>query len=232
MQNFVGFNEKTFQFFRDLRQNNNKPWFEANRPIYEENVFKPLRALVENLAPFMQMLDPQFDIRPQVNRTIARIYRDTRFAADKSLFRDHLWIVFRRHQGMLSDELCYYFEIREQDFSYGMGFYSAPREWMVSFRNRMLANQTKFLRLANNPVLQEHFILDGERYSRPAVKDYPPALAEWVKFKTFYYHRQEAVIPTATSAALIDLLKEGFLILYPMYCFIQNMPPHVKVEFK
>jgi len=103
---------------------------------------------------------------------------------------------------------------------------------MVSFRNRLLANPTKFLRLADSPVLREHFILDGERYTRPAVKDYPTELAEWVKFKTFYYHRQEDVTPKATSAALIDLLKEGFLILYPMYCFIQNMPPKVKVEFK
>ena len=140
--------------------------------------------------------------------------------------------LYRRHQGMLSDELCYYFEIREQDFSYGMGFYSAPREWMVSFRNRLLANPTKFLRIADNSVLRENFILDGERYTRSAVKDYPPELAEWVKFKTFYYHRQEAVVPKTTSAALIDLLKEGFLILYPMYCFSQNMLLQVKVEFK
>ncbi|HDL19337.1 MAG TPA: DUF2461 domain-containing protein [Bacteroidetes bacterium] len=229
---FTGFTPETIRFFRRIKKNNNKPWFEENRPVYEEHVLKPLRNLVEDLGQFMKMLDAQFDVRPQINRTIAKIYRDTRFSRDKTLFRDHLWIVFRRHQTSLAGELCFYFEIRIDSFSYGMGFYAAPREVMIDFKNRILANPQKFLRIVQNPVLTETFSLDGEFYTRSPVKEYPPELENWMKFKSFYWGHKESNKPLAFSNKLIEVLKEGFLILYPLYCYVQKMQPNVKVAYK
>jgi uncharacterized protein (TIGR02453 family) len=232
MPNFNGFNQETIKYFQELRENNGKSWFEKQRSVYEEYVLGPLRNLVDDLGPFMQMLDPQFDVRPQINRTISKIYRDTRFSKDKSMFRDHMWIVFRRHQGSLSDEICYFFEIRIDSFSYGMGFYSAPRELMINLKKRMLSNPGKFLKIVNNPVLNEHFELKGDVYSRLPVKEFPPDLENWIKFKSFHFGRKEQNISRTFSSDLIDDLKEGFLILYPIYCFIQNMKPNVKVNFQ
>ena len=232
MPNFNGFNQETIKFFQTLRENNSKSWFEKHRPEYEENVLKPLRNLVDDLGQFVQMLDPHFDVRPQINRTISKIYRDTRFSKDKTMFRDHMWIVLRRHQGTLSDEICYYFEIRIESFSYGMGFYSAPRELMLKLKKRILANPNKFLKLVNNPILQEHFELSGELYSRAPIKEFPPELENWIKFKSFHFEKKELDISRTFSSELIDDLKEGFLILYPIYCFIQNMKPNVIVNFQ
>ncbi len=227
---FRGFSEETFRFFRDLRQHNDRGWFEENRWRYSEFVLTPLKLLVEDLGPLMRALDPQLETRPQVNRTIARIFRDTRFSKNKALLRDHLWVVFRRHHGRLSDEVSFYFELREDRFEYGMGFYSAPRDWMQEFRRRILAHPERFLKIANHPVLRETFTLSGEKYVRPPVKEFPPELKEWMFWKSFYYHTGRPNHPAACSAALVDLLREGFLILYPMYCFIQNMKPLVNVQ--
>ncbi len=227
---FQGFSEETFRFFRDVREHNDRAWFQENRWRYEEYVLEPIKQLVEDLGPLMRMLDPQLEVRPQINRTIARIYRDTRFSRNKTLLRDHLWVVFRRHQGRLSEELSYYFEIWEDRFEYGMGFYSAPRPWMADLRRRILAHPRRFLKIAEHPVLRETFRLDGERYTRCPVKDAPPEVRDWMFWKSFYFHAGRPNRPIATSPELVDLLKEGFLILYPMYCFIQNMQPNVKVE--
>lgn len=232
MPNFRGFNQETIKLFQGLRKNNNKSWFETQRPDYEKFVLNPLRNLVEELGPFMQMLDPQFDIRPQINRTISKIYRDTRFSKDKTMFRDHMWIVFRRHQGSLSDEICYYFEIRIDSFSYGMGFYSAPRDLMLSLKKRILAKPKQFVKIVNNSILQERFELNGELYSRSPIKEFPPELESWIKFKSFNFERKDQDISRTFSSELIDELKEGFLILYPIYCFIQNMKPNVIVNFE
>lgn len=66
MSNLNGFNQETIRFFQTLRENNSKSWFEKQCSQYEEHVLKPLRNLVDDLGPFMQMLDPQFDVRPQI----------------------------------------------------------------------------------------------------------------------------------------------------------------------
>jgi len=228
---FSGFSEETFRFFRDVRQHNDRAWFEENRWRYEQFVLTPIKQLVEDLGPLMRALDPQLETRPQVNRTIARIFRDTRFSRDKTLLRDHLWVVFRRHQGRLSDEVSFYFEIREDRFEYGMGFYSAPREWMQDICRRILADPRRFLEIAENPVLRETFTLSGERYVRPPVKEFPPEVQDWMFWKSFYFHTGHPNRPLAYTSELVDLIREGFLILYPMYCFIQNMPPQVTVKF-
>src|SRR5512136_3090273 len=93
---FQGFSRKTFTFLRDIGRHNDKAWFETHRPVYEEHVLTPLRGLVNDLADFMLGIDLSFEVSPAVGKTISRIYRDTRFSQNKSPFRDHVWIAFKR----------------------------------------------------------------------------------------------------------------------------------------
>lgn len=81
---FTGFSQNASAFLRDLAANNNKAWFEAHRQEYEEHLLEPLKALVSDLSGFMLSIDPDFMTIPAVDRTISRIYRDTRFSKDKS----------------------------------------------------------------------------------------------------------------------------------------------------
>ena len=47
---FKGFHKETIDFLVDLRENNNKQWFEENRGRYEEHVMEPSRAFVEEMG--------------------------------------------------------------------------------------------------------------------------------------------------------------------------------------
>jgi uncharacterized protein (TIGR02453 family) len=80
---FQGFSRKMFTFLRDLGRNNDKAWFDAHRGVYEEHVLQPLRDLVTDMGDFMLGIDLSFEVAPAVGKTISRIYRDTRFSADK-----------------------------------------------------------------------------------------------------------------------------------------------------
>ena len=93
---FQGFSRKAFKFLKDLKANNDKRWFEAHRADYEQYLLQPLRDLVTDISDFMLGIDLSFEVAPTVNKTISRIYRDTRFSKDKSPFRDCMWIVFKR----------------------------------------------------------------------------------------------------------------------------------------
>ena len=94
---FRGFHPEAFQFFRRLARNNHKPWFDKNRPIYEEHVSGALKALLEELAPRMLLLDPEFEISGKTGKNLSRINRDIRFARDKSPYRGNLYLYFGRH---------------------------------------------------------------------------------------------------------------------------------------
>ena len=47
MTAFTGLPNDYFKFFRELRENNNREWFNDNKPRFRENVQEPLAAFVE-----------------------------------------------------------------------------------------------------------------------------------------------------------------------------------------
>ncbi|HEX9059303.1 MAG TPA: DUF2461 family protein, partial [Clostridia bacterium] len=81
---FTGFERKCIDFLADLKENNNKQWFDENKPIYLEYVIKPLQSLIEDLSPVLMSIDPLIITTPFIGKTISRINRDTRFSNDKS----------------------------------------------------------------------------------------------------------------------------------------------------
>lgn len=79
---FNGFSKETIQFFRDLEQNNNKLWFEAHKNDFEHYVMDPAKDFVVTLGTSLQTIAPEVHADPRVNKSIFRIYRDTRFSKD------------------------------------------------------------------------------------------------------------------------------------------------------
>lgn len=94
---FNGFSPATLNFLRNLKANNNKLWFENNRQDYQTLLMKPLRNLVIDIGPFMLSIDPYFEVLPAINKTISRIYRDTRFSKDKTPYKTSMWINFNEY---------------------------------------------------------------------------------------------------------------------------------------
>jgi uncharacterized protein (TIGR02453 family) len=95
-QPFSGFSQQGLNFLQQVRIENDKAWFDGNRDIYDRELLAPFRALVEQLAPGMLAIDPQFETRPAIGKTLSRIHRDTRFSHDKSRYRSRMWLTFKR----------------------------------------------------------------------------------------------------------------------------------------
>ncbi|MBQ3879235.1 MAG: DUF2461 family protein, partial [Oscillospiraceae bacterium] len=90
----MAFTEETIEFLIVNRINDSKAWFHEHREDYLRLVKKPLEEVCNALAPTIAEIDPMLITQPY--RCISRIYRDTRFSHDKSIFRDHMWIGFDR----------------------------------------------------------------------------------------------------------------------------------------
>ena len=142
---FKGFSRKTLKFLRELEANNNKTWFKTHKADYEEYVLQPLRDLVVDLGDYMLDIDMRFEITPAVNKTISRIYRDTRFTKDKSPYRSTVWFTFKNQNKDWQTLVCgYFFELTPVSYRYGMGVYNAAPVIMSKFREMIDENPKQF----------------------------------------------------------------------------------------
>ncbi|WP_347309798.1 DUF2461 domain-containing protein [Defluviimonas sp. SAOS-178_SWC] len=94
MTRFTGFPPETFAFLADLKENNRRSWFEANRDRYETFWKAPALDFIEAIAPEMARLDPPMKAEPKLNGSLRRINRDVRFRADKAPYEPHLHMIF------------------------------------------------------------------------------------------------------------------------------------------
>ena len=85
-----------FKFLRGLARNNNREWFARNKDRYHDQVRDPLCAFVEAIGPKLRAISPNVmaDSRP-IGGSLFRIYRDTRFAKDKSPYKTYAGLSFR-----------------------------------------------------------------------------------------------------------------------------------------
>jgi uncharacterized protein (TIGR02453 family) len=75
---FGGWAEEALDFYEGLEADNSKSYWTSHKAVYEEKVLRPMRELVEQLAP--EFGEPK----------IFRPYRDVRFSADKTLYKTHI----------------------------------------------------------------------------------------------------------------------------------------------
>lgn len=215
---FTGFSRNTFDFLRDLSENNSKEWFELHKPQYQEHLLRPLQELVAALGPALLEIDPDFEVVPAVNRTISRIHRDCRFSRDKSPYKTSHWITFKRRSNNWQEFPAYFFELSPDSYRYGMGFYRAGRPLMERLREQMLSRPKPFL-----AAISFHgrpgcpFEIEGEMYRRPLCTDLPAHLAPWYNRKNLYLVHNCLVAGDRIEAELAAEVTQGFGTLAPLY---------------
>lgn len=222
-KSFSGFSQHTLNFLQNVREKNSKAWFDANKQIYQDYVLQPLQYLVADLGEAMLDIDPAFEIRPSVDKTISRIYRDTRFSHDKSLFKNNMWITFKRPSKAWKDAPCYYFEIFPNWYRYGMGYYSASPATMDRFREALDENPGEFLTAISFFKSQNLFQLEGDRYQRQLKTEHPAEIREWYQHKNFYLACNKEIADVLLSARLVDELIFGFMMLKPLYQYLLKL---------
>jgi uncharacterized protein (TIGR02453 family) len=148
---FSGFAPDSFQFFRELARNNNKAWFDRNRPRYEQHVAGAFRALLFQLEPFLLKLHPQFETSGKTNGNFSRINRDIRFSKDKSPYKSnyYLYVYDRRRKRQETGRL--YVGLSADCVTAGFSIYTAGRDRSGAlenvFRRRLPAHRQVFDRL-------------------------------------------------------------------------------------
>lgn len=219
---FTGFTKETFAFLLELTLNNNREWFELNKGRYREHVQSPMRALAESLVPCALSIDPGFNTR--MTSVLSRIYRDTRFTADKSPYRNHAWLCFRPPNTRISDSFALWFEIHPGGFDYGIGFYSPDSRFMERYRQRLISDTQGFLALASQ--LEAHgYYYDAPAYKRDRFPGAPVCIKPYINVKNFSWRFESDAFSRIMRPEFIEDLKDEFLALKPIYDYVRPMLP-------
>ncbi len=216
-EEFHGFSPETFKFLKSLGRNNSKAWFEKHRDVYNIHVMKPLRQLVMELGDFMLTIDAGFEIQPAVNKTISRIFRDTRFSKDKSLFRTNMWIVFKNPDPNWKSKPGYFFEIYHDRYRYGMGFYSPTPGTMAKLRAKIDAESPDVMHVMKLVRDQHVFELAGDTYKRIFDPGKPAEIMNWYQRKDLYLVCNRSVDDLLFSNDLVNVLINDFQSIAPAY---------------
>src|SRR5262249_55693356 len=137
----ASFGPQLFSFLTDLRANNNREWFAANKQRYEEQLLEPALAFIEAFAPRLEKISPHFlaDPRPS-GGSLFRIYRDTRFAKDKSPYKTNLGIHFRHERAKDAHAPGYYLHIGPDEVSAGGGIWHPATDAATTIREAIVAD--------------------------------------------------------------------------------------------
>lgn len=204
----------------NIRFNNSKAFMDANRAEYQRVMRDPYYALIEALSPLMLRIDPRMELRP--HRVLSRIFRDTRFSHDKSPYRDHHWIAFRRAGEQRDKAVMFWFELRVEGISWGLGFWGENRPAMDILRRRMVAHPDDLLQLINS-LDPKRLKLEGERYKRMAVpEELHPALRDIYPMKELFITRQHAKQEWAFGQELLPELEKDYQAMAPFYQLLRG----------
>ncbi len=221
-ERFDGFQPETLTFLKDLEANNTRAWFEAHRGEYQEHLLRPFQLLVAQLSDFMLTIDPLFETRPLIDKTISRIYRDTRFSRDKSPYRARMWLTFKRPSKDWKNAPAYFFELSTHANRHGMGFFSATKATMDRLRQMMDDNSREFQDVLSKYRKQDVFQIEGEQYKRIIDPNKPPEIQEWYQRKNLFLVCNRKIDDVLFSKELVDDLISGFGLLAPLYHFLRT----------
>ncbi len=194
----VYFGSEFFEFLGELRENNNRDWFQANKGRFEAKVRDPLVRFVEDFADPLRGISRHFvaDPRP-VGGSIFRIYRDMRFSKDKSPYKTQAALHFRHEVGREVHGPGFYLHLEPGNVFAGVGVWHPDSEALGKIRGAMAENPDRWRRIVGGEEFGARYKLEGESLKRPPAgyePDHP--LIEDLKRKDFiastYFSEEDA----------------------------------------
>ena len=227
---FNGFPEETIRFFLGLRFHNDAAYFNEHRNEYEAYVKKPFFEFISAMAPTMEKIADDFELRPA--KCMARIRRDTRFTKDKTPYRDHLWLMFKRSGEPRNETVMYWFELSPDTVNWGLGFWGANRPAMDSMRELITQKPSEMLTALKQAQLpNDAFSIDGSVYQRKIIPDtVPDLLKQFYVRKELYLCRRDISLSKAYSKQIVQLCSQDYLRLKPLFAYFRKIADIAKAS--
>ena len=151
---------KALAFLKKLKNNNNRDWFEKNKPDFKEHQ-KEVKAVFESIKEGLNKNDEIEKLK------MFRIYRDVRFSKDKTPYKTH----FSGYCSRLGKERrgSYYIHIQPGESFLGVGFWDPNKDDLLRIRKEIEMDASDFYEFLEKPSFKKTW---GDFYG-PTLKTAP-----------------------------------------------------------
>ena len=201
------------RFTAELRENNNRDWWQANKARYDDGLKAPAMALLERLSGPLEELTGH-----PATPKLFRPHRDVRFSKDKTPYHTHLHMLWSLAAGGRQDPVIF-FGIDPEKVTVGAGVMQFEKDVLADWRRLLDLDAARF-----GTALDAAWA-DGWSFWEPALKRVPPPypkahpMAEHLRRKGLVLHRpvdpasdpDQAILDAARSAHPVLSLLDSVL---------------------
>ncbi len=205
------FGPELFAFLADLKANNDRSWFQANKGRWEDEVQHPALQFISDFGPRLREISRHFRADPRPSGgSLFRIYRDTRFSHDKSPYKTHVGIHFRHTRAADAHAPGFYLHLEPGQSFVGLGIWRPDGPSLAKLRGALVANPRGWEKVRDDGAFRAALELSGDALKRPP-KGFPPdhPLVEDLK-------RTDFVAVAKVSQA--EITGAGFLDRFAILC--------------
>ena len=168
MGNFAGFGPATLGFLAELRDNNNRDWFQANKGRYDDCVLEPALDFIVAVGDRLPAISKHLVAIPKRSGgSLMRVYRDTRFSKDKTPYKTNIGIQFRHEQAKDVHAPGLYFHLDNDECFLGVGMWHPDRDALAAIRGAIVYRGAAWKRVRDDKAFREVFDLSGASLKRP-----------------------------------------------------------------
>ena len=223
MNEFQGFTKDLFKYFDDLKANNNRAWFNDNKARYYDSVVHPITEFIVCMRPRLAKISSHYVADPKPHGgSMFRIYRDTRFAKDKTPYKTHAAVHFRHEAGKNAHAPGFYVHLATDGLFFGGGIWTPPSSHLNRIRDFIADNARSWARVANAKKVRDVGGVKGDGLQRPPRGfDAEHVHIEDLKRKSFFV-MTEAEPSAALEPGFVDEVSVAFRRAAPLHRFISD----------
>jgi len=174
---YASFTPESVAFLTELKNNNNRDWFNENKKRYEEQVLDVALRFIQSMQEPLADIAPHFTAIPKrMGGSLMRVYRDTRFSKDKTPYKTNIGIQFRHEQARDVHAPGYYVHIDPEQIFLGAGMWRPASDALNGIRERISDKPMEWERARGDKAFKRYFKLGGDVLTRPPrgyAKDHP-----------------------------------------------------------
>ncbi len=212
---------EVFAFLNELKNHNNKEWFDANRERYE-STRSEFKIFTENLLQNCMQFDA--DLKGlEVKNCLFRINRDVRFSQNKDPYKINYALSLTKG-GKKTFYAGYYFHLQPGECFAGGGIYGPQPDILKAVRNEIYFHYSEFESILSEKKFRKHYSgLDKiEMLKNPpkGFADDSPAM-EYLKHKHFVISTRFTDHQIQAKTFLSEIT-EKFEALHPFIAFLNR----------
>jgi len=212
----------TFDFLKELVENNNREWFQANKGRYDaarENVIE----FTSGLIKLMHEMDPDIDAGLDCKKCVMRIYRDIRFSKDKTPYKNNFGVSIPT-RGLRLGRAEYYLQIAPDSSFIAGGYWMPEANHLKAIRQEIDYNGNELKKIIEDAGFIDLF---GDFRKQEKLKSVPKdykaenehiELLKLKSFVAFHYLKNDELAQENAAETIASLCGR----IYPLNVFLNN----------